>query len=786
MPTPKRILCLLIGLMLGGPAALQAQEGPTGTIRGTLTEASGQPLAGATVKLPALQQGTYTNKDGIFVISKVDTGRRRVVFAYPGYDTTSIQVRVKPNATVKRDIVLSQVLQTEGIEIVGKDDAKIDTRTADPGITEVSARDIERIPSLGNADLAQYLQTLPGVVFTGDQGGQLFVRGGTPIQNLVMMDGAIMYKPFHSIGLFSVFDTDYIQGVDVYSGGFPAEYGGRVSSVMDISTREGNFKRFSGKVSATPIMSSALVEGPLFGKGGPDERANSSFLLSARRSYLDGVSQSVYNYVNDTAGLPFSFTDLYGKVTFGNGSNKFTVFGFHQTDDVNYEFPSNLSWRSSGGGMYFRVLPNNTQMILSGNFAVSDYENEQDNPSETFPRQSSIGGFNGRLDFTYILNSVDELSYGLQLLGFSNDFQITNSLGLRTERSGNNTEFVGYAQYKKVFREKQVEPNGDFSYFNRAVLEPSLRAHFYNNQSQVSLEPRLRAKLNFERLSFQAAGGVYSQNLVSSVSDRDVVQLFQGFLSAPDLRDSVAQLDTDLQRALHGVAGIEFEIMRGVKLNLEAWYKDFRQVTNINRNRRFPDDPDFIGERGEAFGADLILRYNRGPLYGYLTYGLSKVTRTTPGGETYPPVFDRRHNVKFVGNYRLGRINDKRGRKLTSKWEFSARWQLGTGFPFTQTQGFYEKLDFSRQGSGTNYVDQNGNLGLLLAPDLNGGRLPAYHRLDLSVRRRFALGGFAYLEANLNAINTYNRNNIFYFDRVSFERVNQLPIMPTAGLKLEF
>jgi hypothetical protein len=226
--------------------------------------------------------------------------------------------------------------------------------------------------------------------------------------------------------------------------------------------------------------------------------------------------------------------------------------------------------------------------------------------------------------------------------------------------------------------------------------------------------------------------------------------------------------------------------MRGVKLDLEGWYKNFRQVTNINRNRRFPNDPDFIGESGQAFGADLILRYNRGPLYGYFTYGLAKVTRTTPAGETYPPVFDRRHNVKFVGNYRIGRINGARGRKLTSKWEFSARWQLGSGFPFTQTQGFYEQLDFSRNGSQTNYASQNGDLGLLLNQDLNGGRLPAYHRLDISARRRFRLGDHSFLEASINAINTYNRRNVFFFDRVSFERVDQLPVMPTVGLKLEF
>ena len=171
------------------------------------------------------------------------------------------------------------------------------------------------------------MQIIPGVVFTGDQGGQLYIRGGSPIQNKVLMDGMTIYSPFHSIGLFSVFDTDIIRNTDVYTGGFSAEYGGRVSSIMDIKTIDGNKKEFAGKISANTFGSKLYVEGPL------GKKNRSSFVLSGKTSYLDKSSDILYKYpvlYFDEKGLPYSYTDLYSKISLhGKNGSKLNVFGFN-------------------------------------------------------------------------------------------------------------------------------------------------------------------------------------------------------------------------------------------------------------------------------------------------------------------------------------------------------------------------------------------------------------------------------------------------------------------------
>jgi hypothetical protein len=221
-----------------------------------------------------------------------------------------------------------------------------------------------------------------------------------------------------------------------------------------------------------------------------------------------------------------------------------------------------------------------------------------------------------------------------------------------------------------------------------------------------------------------------------------------------------------------------------MKVSLEGWYKDFIQVTNVNRNRMFPADPVFITETGYAYGADLTITYQRKQLYVYLTYGHMKTERKAPGGFVYAPVWDRRHTANLVANYRLGALQN--AYHTAPKWELSSRWNLGSGFPFTQTQGFYEGLLFFLQGAQTDYVNQNGTLQVLLSEEYNRARLPAYHRLDVALKRHFLVGSYGLLQLHVTIVNVYNRLNIFYFDRRRQVRVNQLPFMPTAGFELQF
>ena len=207
------------------------------------------------------------------------------------------------------------------------------------------------------------MQIIPGVIFTGDQGGQLYIRGGSPVQNKVLLDGMTIYSPFHSIGLFSVFDADIIKTTDVYTGGFSAEYGGRVSSIMDIKIKDGNKKRLQGKLSSNTFGSKLLVEGPLKKGGG------TTFLFSGKTSYLDKTSESLYNF-----SMPYSYTDLYGKLTFNaNNGSKANIYGFNFQDQVNYQCISNLQWNSNGLGSEFILIPGNSPVLIEGNFAYSRY-----------------------------------------------------------------------------------------------------------------------------------------------------------------------------------------------------------------------------------------------------------------------------------------------------------------------------------------------------------------------------------------------------------------------------
>ncbi len=760
------------------------------SIKGTVKDANGEPIVGATVYLPEQKTGTYTNDQGIYSFSKLPEGAIVLRFTYLGYDTVYQTIELKNGKTSVLNVTLKETaMDLATIEIVDEKINQLEPNKVTSGLVKISSKEINLIPTLGTPDLAQYLQVVPGVVFTGDQGGQLYIRGGTPIQNMTYLDGAIVYQPFHSIGLFSVFDTDILRNVNVYSAGFSAEYGGRVSSVMDIETRNGNFHKISGKLHTNPFTSGGILEGPLFKMNG---QPAASFLLSSRALHIDKTSTKLYSYINDTIGLPFNFLDLYGKTTFGSGANSINLFGFYQMDNVNYGFPSNYKWKSFGGGTQFRFLPANSLMNISGNIAFSNYKTTLQTVTENFDRFSQIGGFNGSLNFGYIFNSVDEFNYGLQFLGFRTDFVFTNSLGLITSQQNNNTEAAGYFKYKKVFRKKIELPNGEVSYISRFVFEPSIRLHYYNDHSYISPEPRLKVKINLGKLGVNLATGLYSQNLVAATSDKDIVVLFQGFLSAPEAAAN-QRYKHNLQTGFHYLLGLEYPIADHFTAIIETWYKGFQQVTNINRDKMFPADPNFITEKGWAYGADIVLKYQTPKIFAYATYGWAKVQRDD-FKRIYYTVFDRRHTANLVLDYKIGdfiqqSLDDKQIKSVKfkdSKWECSTRWTLGSGFPFTQTQSMFEKLQFFSNGSQTNYTQQNGTLGFVLSDDYNGARLPFYHRLDISLKRRFLIKEKMLLEINVNAINTYNRQNIFYFDRIRYSRVDQLPFVPTAGIVLSW
>jgi hypothetical protein len=769
----RRILGLLI--LLTASLYISAQ---TSTIRGFVyEEKSGEPIIFTNVYLKGTTYGASTDVNGYFLISKIPPGNYTLMVTYLGYETYEKEVSLEADQIINEQLYLKDaaiVLETFNVS-AERQEVKTETRTS---VVKITPKEINQIPTIGGqADLAQYLQILPGVVFTGDQGGELYVRGGSPIQNKVLLDGMTIYKAFHSIGLFSVLETDIIRNADIYTGGFGAEFGGRISSVMDITTRDGNRQRISGKAAVSTFGAGLLLEGPLV-RQKQHEGTSVSFILSGKGSYLEQSSKAFYSYV-DTAGLPFNFLDLYGKISINssNGS-KVNFYGFHYEDKVNnYKALSDFHWNSSGFGTNFLVIPGRSPVLMEGHIAYSTYSMFLDEESN-IERFSKINGFDLGLDFTYFLGK-DEMKYGLELLGNRTDYSFTNASGREISQAENTTEIGFYFKYKLTA--------GKF------LIEPSFRLQWYASLSNLSPEPRLALKYNAsDRVRLKFAGGLYSQNLIDARSDRDVVNLFYGFISGPDnLPDEFngQTLTHKLQKAAHAIVGLELDITTHLTMNLEAYYKYFSQLSNLNRNKIYdenkaPDQPDllkkdYIIERGDAEGIDLTLKYDWNRLYVWTVYSFAYVNRYYEdiNGELqhYYPHFDRRHNVNIVLTYRLG---------ATESWEISGRWNYGSGFPFTQTQGYFEDLTF-QNGIYGDYTTANGELGIVYA-DINEGRLADYHRLDLNFKKRFVFNENTRLDIDLSFINVYNRKNVFYRDRVTGETVYQLPFVPSLGLVFAF
>lgn len=747
-------------------------------------EATGEPVIFANVVLSELSLGTTTDINGYFSFPKVKEGTYTLKVSFVGYEnsetivslegkTENVKVYLKESDNVLAEVELSAESKEKRTEV---NVAKI----------QITPEQIKRLPSIGGqADVAQFIQVLPGVVFTGDQGGQIYIRGGTPVQNLVLLDGMNIYSPFHSIGFTSVFDTDLIKNTDVYTAAFGAEYGRRMSSVIDIKTKDGNKKRLSGKVSANTFGAKLTLEGPLTSTKNK-EFSNSTFILSAKQSYIDKTAETLYDnaiHSRETT-IPFEYTDLYGKLTFGsNSGTKISVYGFNFVDKVKYASQTNFDWKSTGiGSNLIAVMPNSLS-IMEIDFNYSNYEMNEIGKElrdgeyfDTDPKQSIINEFQFKFNVKRKLSSEKSFKFGINFGGGRTEFSYTRSNLINFDIKDNSTFMSAYYKYK----------------FNSAlwVIEPGVRTTYYGSAQEIVLEPRVSAKYNVtENFRLKTSAGMYSQNLVAANSGRQVVNLFNGFISSPgDLPDQFIgdNIDSELQKTWHAVVGAEIDVTSNVNINVEAYIKQKYQLVNINLEKINPAAletssdletwrlHDFQYEKGNAYGVDLTLQYKKGRFLSNTTYSLGLVEFENEQYSKYNPHFDRRHNLNITTSYLF--LKDK-------SLSVDLRFNYGSGFPFSQIIGNYEGLD--PVGVGGDYITINGeSISLYGAPD--GGRLPDYARLDVSATKTLKLKKRQSLEFNLTVTNLLNRENIFYFDKINNERINQLPVLPSVGVNWMF
>lgn len=783
----KKILFLLTIIL--STISLQAQS--EFTVRGFVYNAdNGEAAAYVKVLMRPIIfksndeiNGATTDIDGYFQISGIRAGEYAVEVRSSEhldiYDT--IRIGDKELTTLRYNLQKSQeVKEMEEVAVFGQDQSK--RTNVDMSVNKLNQESLERLPSFGaENDIIAAFAITPGVVSTGDQGGQLYVRGGTPIQNKILLDGMTIYNPFHSIGFFSVFETELIKSADIYTGGFSAEYGGRISSIMDITYRDGDLNKHGGLVSVSPFIGKAVLEGPVF-KNKNAKGSGGSYIFSAKHSLLDNTSRTLYPNANNGDGLPFTFTDIYGKFTIKSPEgSKFSAFGFSNNDAVKYTNIADLSWNSFGGGVNFTLIPSSNPVIIKGHVNASNYDIFFQEENGGKPRTSGITGFDVGFDFLYFLKNQSQITYGFNIGGFSTNFQTFNELDREIKIENYNTELSGYINYRLVV--------------GRWVINPGMRVQAYPSIPAVVPEPRLGVKVNAtEKLRFKMSGGYYSQNFTSAANDRDIVTLFYGFISAPtDVQQKFTKQNGEeiepkngLQTSWHGIFGTEYDFTRDLSLNVEGYYKYYPQMSNINVNKLYDDTPefnqisdiykkDFLIESGVAYGVDVLLEYSKKRLFLWAVYSLGKSERWD-GFVNYAPSFDRRHNINLVGTYTFLKDNSL---------ELSVRWNFGSGLPFTPTSGYYQGEDFAG-GVTTDYTTSNPNELSILLGDINSARLPTYHRFDITVKKKFKFKNQTILEAKGGITNVYNRDNIFYVNRVTNEKIYQLPFLPSVGLSYDF
>ena len=271
-------------------ATVSAQKG---TVRGNIFDKdTGEPVIYANVYLDGTTTGTNSDVNGFFTLTDVAVGEYILVASFIGFDTVRSEIIIKNNRIENKNLFMSEnSVRLQSVNISARRERS--RSEVQVSTVSISPREIKALPSAGGEpDIAQYLQILPGVVSTGDQGGQIYIRGGSPVQNKILLDGLTIYNPFHSIGFFSIFETDIIKNVDVLSGGFSAEHGGRVSAVVDIQTRDGNKKELGGSVSLSPFLAKVVLEGPL--ATFDEDRGNSaSFILTSKKSLINNTSPTL-------------------------------------------------------------------------------------------------------------------------------------------------------------------------------------------------------------------------------------------------------------------------------------------------------------------------------------------------------------------------------------------------------------------------------------------------------------------------------------------------------------
>ncbi|MEX0891123.1 MAG: TonB-dependent receptor [Gemmatimonadota bacterium] len=760
----------LLALLLPAAAAAQA-----GAVAGVVVDETGRPVADAAVLLfrppdSAAVRVVATDRLGRFRFAGLAPGRWAVRVVRIGFDDAAAESSVVAGGEQELRLVLTPrpVALDEVRAAIDRTRTRMNERAGETRLS-LERRELKRVPGAGEPDVLRAIQVLPGVVTTSDFSSAYNVRGGSADQNLILLDGIPIFNPFHLGGFFSVFNTDMVARAELLAGGFPASYGGRVSSVLEVeSDAAGTGVDGHGGVS---LLASRLAVGadlPVEGVGLRAGRAR----LSLRRSYFDQIFRPVFDF-------PYHLLDAQGYAeAWTGGGGRLSLTGYSGRDVLDLtgvDFPLRLRWTWGNdmiGARWSQPLGAGRMLDARGGFTrfVTDirFPDFADTHFASAIRQALL-----RADLVLPRGHGTTIRTGVE----------ASALGYRNVASSGGTDFRrnrGQGTVAGAYLQADWIPADAWR------LETGVRLDGWyagDQRARHHVAPRVAVKrlLAGGEAALKAAAGRYTQHLHSLRDEEIPVGIDIWVLAGP--RAPILVSD-QLQVGLEGFLAADWHA------SVEAYWRSFEGVITNN----FADDPndqedDLLAGTGRARGVDLALAREGGRVRTRMAVSWLRAERTFPdpmGGPaaapiTYAPVFDRRLDLEFLIGTRL------------AGWDTSVRWNLGSGLPHTRPLAGYRLYEYRigdgrRQGMAADGTDSAP--GVVLAPR-NAARYPAYHRLDASARRTFAWD-WGTLTPHVDVLNVYNRRNpLFYFyeyGRVPAQRsgISMFPLVPTVGLEVTF
>lgn len=769
LPNLTKWLAILVMLM---PLTLVAQRNISGIVKNTET---GERLPFAAVSIKGTNIGSNTNVDGYFSLLNVTTDSLRLEVSYVGYGTIEKFIAAGTNNIT--DLVIE--MSSAGVELneitVNANSFKIMNASEGISTVQLSTEKLSLLPNVGEVDIFRSLQLMPGVSSSNESSSGLFVRGGTPDQNLVLFDGMTVYNVDHFFGFFSAFNADAVKDVQLYKGAFPARYGGRLSGVVDLTGKTGSTEKFSGNLGMNLLSTKASVQVPIFGKA--------SLLVSGRRSYTDIIQSPIYEsifnvFTQSASEIPidlqdnfttvepsFYFYDFNTKLSIQPTQKDVIAFSFYNGKDnlteinnaaIPIELPGNTpdravfldinelsSWGNQGASAKWSRQWN-AKWYSNILFAYSRYFSNYDRTvnvrldipeldSTVFERDLTTFEDNNVVDLSFRwdneiqLNSKHKLEIGVWATRAAVDFLLVrdDTLTILNEDQ--------QADYLAAYVSENWQPTENIT------LHAGIRATYYGLNDKIYYAPRFsggwkltddfRIKTGLGR-HFQFVNRVINESI--SEGSRDF------WLLADDELVKVSRAD-------HYVIGGSYNY-KGFVFDIEAYYKHFNNLAEFSlRFQRNDTDVDelFFNGDGYARGTEFLIQKTQGQYTGWVSYTLAEVTYTFPDfndGNPFPALHDTRHEFKMVHSY-----------EANEQWTFAATWIYASGKPFTEPDGQYTitMLD----GSQNNYI----SVGVK-----NGSRLPAYHRLDISATSKFKVGDKIDGALSFSIFNLYGRRNVWY------------------------